>query len=129
MIYLLLSWDLVFGDVVTLTPGYLLTLIYVLEKKGHILIILSAVYAVLWSLFYPNFLYLSPVIFIIFSLLSLFYNHKPKNMKRYFFLFYFFQLVVCMAFYNQFQIQYTQFIQLALYLLIFFHVKIRQDRK
>ncbi len=129
MIYLLMSWDLVFGDVFALTPGYMLTLIYLLERKGFINILLSLFYAVLWALFYPTFLWLSPVLFIVFSLISILYNGQPKTFKPLFFLFYLLQLIFCVGFYNQFEMANTQFIQLALYFLVFFHIKVYKNRK
>ena len=123
MIYCLLSWDLVFGDVFALAPGYMLTLVYLLEKHVPMLIIISTFYAFLWSLFYQAFLWLSPVIFIFFVLLSIFYNRKRKSIGGWYILFYFVQFIFCVGFYNQFQILYTQFIQLGLYFIVFIHAK------
>lgn len=124
ILYFLLSWDLIFGDVFALAPGFMLTLIYLLEKKGYMIMILSTFYALLWTLFYPTFLWIAPVIFVFFSLLSIFYNRKRKSIKGWFFLFYFLEVVFCVGFYNQFQIQYTQLIQLGLYLIIFLHIRV-----
>lgn len=129
MIYLLLSWDLFFGDVFALTPGYMITMIYLLEKKGYFNILLSLFYAVFWALFYPSFLWLSPVFFLTFSLITILYSHQPKSFKTFFFLFYFLQLIFCFGFYNQFEVAYTQFIQLVLYFLVFFHIRIFKKRK
>lgn len=124
MIYCLMSWDLVFGDVFALAPGFMLTLIFLLERKVTALIILSTIYTLIWSLFYQSFLWLSPVLFILFTLLSIFYNRKRKSIRGWFFLFYLVQFVFCVGFYNQFKIQYTQFIQLGLYFVVFVYVKI-----
>lgn len=123
MIYCLLSWDLAFGDVFALAPGYMLTLIYLLEKRAYMLIILSTFFAFFWSLFYQAFLWLSPVIFIFFVLLSIFSSRKGKRIRGWYFFFYIVQFIFCVGFYNQFQIQYTQFIQLGLYFVVFIHVK------
>lgn len=123
MIYLLLSWDLFFGDVFALSPGYMLTMIYALEKKGHMGIFLSTVYAVLWTLLFPSFVYLSPIFFIAFSLLSVYYNRRQKFLQYGFFIFYLFQFVFCIGFFNQLEIHFSQFFQLVLFLFVFFHVK------
>ncbi|MEA1885096.1 MAG: hypothetical protein U9N62_11365, partial [Thermotogota bacterium] len=93
MIYCLMTWDLVFGDVFALAPGFMLTLIFLLERKVTALIILSTIYTLIWSLFYQSFLWLSPVLFILFTLLSIFYNRKRKSIRGWFFLFYLVQFV------------------------------------
>jgi len=129
VIYLLLSWDFYFGDVFALAPGYMLTLFYTLRKRSYIVIILSAAYGVLWSLYYPTHLYLSPIFFIIFSVLSILYSRKRKDGMAYFFLFYILQLSFCIGFYNQFTIVITQFIQVFLYLIIFFHIRVIKHRR
>ncbi|MEA1884923.1 MAG: hypothetical protein U9N62_10445, partial [Thermotogota bacterium] len=97
---------------------------FLLERKVTALIILSTIYTLIWSLFYQSFLWLSPVLFILFTLLTIFYNRKRKSIRGWFFLFYLVQFVFCVGFYNQFKIQYTQFIQLGLYFVVFVYVKI-----
>ena len=127
--YLFLSWDYVFGDVFALAPGYLLTMIYALPKSGYVVIIVSAVYAIIWSLYHSAFLWLSPLFFILFSLLGLLYTHKRRSVKAFFSFFYIPQFLFCVWFYNQSQILSTQLIQLSLYLIVFLHIKTLTNKK
>lgn len=125
--YLFLSWDFIFGDVFALAPGYMLTLIYMLPKSGYLAIIISAVYAFLWSVYHPSFIWLAPVFFLAFTIIALVYSHKRKGLRRFYFLFYILQFVFCLWFYNQFQLPSTQLIQVVLYLIVLLHVKVRFD--
>ena len=129
LMYLLLSWDFVFGDVFALAPGYLLTLIYTLPKSGYVSIIISTVYAFVWSLYYPSYLWLSPILFIVFSLIMFVYTYKRKAIKEIFPLFYIMELIFCLWFYNQLNILSTQYIQFLIYIIIFIHIKASSDRK
>lgn len=129
MIYWMLSWDFVFGDVFALAHGYMITMIYALNAKIYISVILSAFYAILWSLYYSAFIWMSPVFFIVYSFLAIFTRGRRKGIQRNYWLFYLLEWLFCLYFYNQMTIFSTQLIQLGLYLLLFFHLKTFLKRK
>ncbi|HPF16010.1 MAG TPA: hypothetical protein P5107_02610 [Thermotogota bacterium] len=129
LIYWMLSWDFVFGDVFALAPGYMITIIYALNNHRYISVILSAFYAIVWSLYYSAFIWMSPLFFIVYSLMAFFIIGRWKEIQKFYCLFYLLEGFFCLYFYNQGTFVSTQLIQMGLYLLTFFHLKRILKRK
>jgi len=122
ILYLFISWDLVFGDLVALSPGLMVTIIYCAFTRKYLTIIISAFYAIMWALYFPSFIWFSPMLFIVFSVLTLTLTRKRKVLTTLFIFAYTGQFLFCLAFFNNYKAFSTQFIQLFGYLIVFFHL-------
>lgn len=123
IIYMFMSWDRVFGDIVALAPGLMVTLMYCTTQRRYLMIIFSGFYAVLWALYFPSFLWLSPIFFIIFSMITFTLTKKRKALATIFAMAYIGQFIFCIAFFNNYESFATQFIQLFGYMIVYFHLR------
>jgi hypothetical protein len=123
LVYLTFSFDLFFCDILCLTPGLVLTLIYLVRQKVHLAYILSTYYAVMWMLGFNEYYYLTPFIFIFFIAVSYLIKKRDSITNKLFFIAYLIEYLFSSYFFNNFSLISSQLIQFIFYLLVFFHIR------
>ncbi len=119
------SFDIYFCDIVCMTPGVILSLIYLYHKKIYLSYILSGYYSLLWILGFNEKKYLSFLLFIFFVLISNISKKRNSVTKYLYPSFYFIQYVFCTGVFNMFTLWSSQLIQPLFFLILFLHIKDR----
>lgn len=123
LIYLTFSFDLFFCDILCLTPGLVLSLIYLMKQKAYLSYILSTYYAVMWILGFKEYYYVAPFIFIFLIVVSYIVKKRYSITNKLFFIVYVIEYLFSLCLFNNFFFISSQLIQFVFYLLVFFHIR------
>jgi hypothetical protein len=123
LVYLMFSFDLFFCDILCLTPGLVLSLIYLMKQKAYLSYILSTYYAVIWILGFREYYYFAPFIFMFLIAVSYIVKKRVSITNKLFFIVYVIEYLFSSYLFNNFFLISSQLIQFVFYLLVFFHIR------